>query len=62
MNLHFEDDYKDDDFTIYFNKTTLMDYIDELQTHSMLLINQVQDSEDALEKIVVNKKHKIGQL
>ena len=47
-----EDNYEDEDFTIYFNKISLLDHIKELQSGLLFKIGLVQQEEIQLEQVL----------
>lgn len=51
FELGLEDDYEDDDFTIYFNKDTLLAHINYLQDDNLFKIHVVQEEEQNLDKM-----------
>lgn len=62
QHLQFDDEYEDKDFTIYFDRERLMAYINEIQDDLLFQINQLQDQEHALEKVVTRKNFLIGKV
>lgn len=44
-NIQLEDDYEDDDFTIYFDKPSLINRLSELEEENLFRITELQDDE-----------------
>ena len=45
LNMQLTDEYEDDDFTIYFDKPSLLAYLGHLEDDNLFKINLLQDDE-----------------
>ena len=46
-----EDEYSDDDFTIYFDRAQLLNHLNHLEDDNLFRIKLVEDDEQAVKKI-----------
>lgn len=56
FEVNINDAYEDDDFTIYFDKNTLLNHINHLEDDNLFKINLLQQEEINLEKLLKQKE------
>lgn len=45
LNMEMEDDYSDDDFTIYFDRAQLLNHLNHLEDENLFRIKLVEDDQ-----------------